>query len=74
MIFKTSISFYPKHPHTLTCRCDQARLGAVEEDDAQALVTRVFSAYLDLMRKVQTTYWCALLDRMSSRTSVCCCL
>ena len=29
-------------------------------EDSQALVTRVFAAYLALMRKVQTTYWCAL--------------
>ena len=29
------------------------------EADRQALVTRVFAAYLALMRKVQTTYWCA---------------
>ena len=39
------------------CGRVQARLGVVAEDDAQALVTHVFSAYIDLMRKVQTTYW-----------------
>lgn len=32
----------------------------VTAEDRQALVTRVFAAYLTLMRKVQTTYWCAL--------------
>ena len=31
----------------------------VTAEDRQALVTRVFAAYLTLMRKVQTTYWCA---------------
>lgn len=34
-----------------------ARLGLVNEDDYQALVARVFVKYLDLMRKLQTTYW-----------------
>lgn len=34
-----------------------ARLGAVQQEDQQPLVTKVFAAYLDLMRKVQTTYW-----------------
>ncbi|KAG1671647.1 hypothetical protein FOA52_006878 [Chlamydomonas sp. UWO 241] len=34
-----------------------ARLGVVQEADRQALVTRVFAAYITLMRKVQTTYW-----------------
>lgn len=38
----------------LTCL---ARLGLVNEDDYQALVTHVFVQYLDLMRKLQTTYW-----------------
>lgn len=33
------------------------RLGLLNEDDYQALVTRVFVKYLDLMRKLQTTYW-----------------
>ena len=37
-----------------------AVLGVVGEDDCQALVTRVFAAYLQLMRKIQTTYWCAV--------------
>ena len=31
----------------------------VTEDDAPALVLRVFASYLTLMRRVQTTYWCA---------------
>lgn len=26
----------------------------------QALVTKVFDSYIKLMRKVQTTYWCAI--------------
>ncbi len=30
----------------------------VTEDDAKALVLRVFDSYLSLMRRVQTTYWC----------------
>lgn len=34
-----------------------ARLGLVDQDDYQALVARVFVKYLDLMRKLQTTYW-----------------
>ncbi|EFN59472.1 hypothetical protein CHLNCDRAFT_18967 [Chlorella variabilis] len=34
-----------------------AKLGVVGEGDAQALVTRVFARYLELMRKIQTTYW-----------------
>lgn len=34
-----------------------ARLGLLNEDDYQALVARVFVKYLDLMRKLQTTYW-----------------
>ena len=36
-----------------------ARLGMLRPDDAPALGLRVFPQYLDLMRKVQTTYWCA---------------
>ena len=35
------------------------------EDDAQALVLRVFASYLSLMRKVQTTYWCGWHDLAS---------
>ncbi|KAJ7557861.1 hypothetical protein O6H91_04G012800 [Diphasiastrum complanatum] len=34
-----------------------ARLGLVDEGDYQALVARVFVTYLDLMRKLQMTYW-----------------
>eukprot|EP00249_Psilotum_nudum_P014637 c24931_g2_i1 orf=33-1100(+) len=34
-----------------------ARLGLVNQDDYQALVSRVLVRYLDLMRKLQTTYW-----------------
>jgi serine/threonine-protein phosphatase 2A activator len=34
-----------------------ARLGLLNEDDYQALVARVFVKYLDLMRRLQTTYW-----------------
>ncbi|XP_015164743.1 serine/threonine-protein phosphatase 2A activator isoform X2 [Solanum tuberosum] len=33
-----------------------ARLGVVKEEDYQALVSRVFVNYLDLMRKLQVTY------------------
>ncbi|CAM6116890.1 unnamed protein product [Calypogeia fissa] len=33
------------------------RLGLVKQDDYQAIVIRVFVKYLDLMRKLQTTYW-----------------
>lgn len=33
-----------------------ARLGVVKEEDYQALVSRVFVKYLDLMRKLQVTY------------------
>eukprot|EP00252_Welwitschia_mirabilis_P006161 TRINITY_DN1691_c0_g1_i1.p1 TRINITY_DN1691_c0_g1~~TRINITY_DN1691_c0_g1_i1.p1 ORF type:complete len:345 (+),score=40.12 TRINITY_DN1691_c0_g1_i1:207-1241(+) len=34
-----------------------ARLGLIREDDYQAVVSRVFARYLDLMRRLQTTYW-----------------
>lgn len=34
-----------------------ARLGLLNPDDYQAIVSRVFVAYLYLMRKLQTTYW-----------------
>jgi serine/threonine-protein phosphatase 2A activator len=34
-----------------------ARLGLLKEDDYHAVVARVFVKYLDLMRKLQTTYW-----------------
>ena len=34
-----------------------ARLGLVDESDCEALVLVVFKRYLDLMRKIQTTYW-----------------
>lgn len=34
-----------------------AKLGLVGQEDCQGLVLRVFKKYLDLMRKVQTTYW-----------------
>ena len=34
-----------------------ARLGVVGIDDAPALVLRVFAQYLQLMRRIQTTYW-----------------
>lgn len=34
-----------------------ARLGVVGAGDAQALVTHVYARYLQLMRKIQTTYW-----------------
>jgi serine/threonine-protein phosphatase 2A activator len=34
-----------------------AKLGAVGERDRRALVTRVFAAYVRLMRRLQTTYW-----------------
>ena len=34
-----------------------AKLGVIKEEDSIALVLSVFSAYLKLMRKIQTTYW-----------------
>ena len=34
-----------------------SKLGILHEADRQALVTRVFAAYLELMRRLQTTYW-----------------
>uniref|UniRef100_A0A0C9RI51 Serine/threonine-protein phosphatase 2A activator n=1 Tax=Wollemia nobilis TaxID=56998 RepID=A0A0C9RI51_9CONI len=34
-----------------------ARLGLIGEEDYQAVVSRVFVKYLDLMRRLQTTYW-----------------
>jgi hypothetical protein len=43
----------------------------VGEADRQALVTRVFAAYLALMRKVQTTYWCA--QSFGDQIAVPCC-
>ncbi|MBO8631155.1 hypothetical protein INO08_15730, partial [Staphylococcus aureus] len=33
-----------------------ARLGLIREEDYQAVVTRVFVKYLDLMRQLQTVY------------------
>ena len=45
-----------------------AALGVLRQTDLQAVVTRVFAKYLDLMRKVQTTYWSASL-RLSLITS-----
>ena len=34
-------------------------LGALQQEDQEAVVLRVFKRYLDLMRQLQTTYWCA---------------
>jgi serine/threonine-protein phosphatase 2A activator len=34
-------------------------LGAFTAEDRQAVVTRVFKQYMQLMHKLQTTYWCA---------------
>ncbi|XP_059069922.1 uncharacterized protein LOC131073651 isoform X2 [Cryptomeria japonica] len=34
-----------------------ARLGLIVEEDYQAVVSRIFVKYLDLMRRLQTTYW-----------------
>lgn len=34
-----------------------AKLGCVGDRDRRALVTRVFAAYVRLMRRLQTTYW-----------------
>jgi serine/threonine-protein phosphatase 2A activator len=34
-------------------------LGVLKEVDCQAVLLKVFNAYLALMREVQTTYWCA---------------
>ncbi|XP_031492948.1 uncharacterized protein LOC116259337 isoform X2 [Nymphaea colorata] len=34
-----------------------ARLGVLTEEDYQALVSRVFVKYIELMRKLQTVYW-----------------
>lgn len=33
------------------------RIGLIVEEDFKAVVLKVFVAYLDLMRKLQTTYW-----------------
>jgi len=33
------------------------RLGVLRKEDYQAIVGRIFVKYLDLMRKLQTTYW-----------------
>ena len=38
-----------------------AALGVLRQTDLQAVVTRVFAKYMELMRKVQTTYWSASL-------------
>lgn len=35
----------------------ECRLGVLREDDGPAIVLLVFGDYLNLMRKVQTTYW-----------------
>lgn len=34
-----------------------AKLGLLEERDRIAIVTRVLRSYVELMRKLQTTYW-----------------
>lgn len=34
-----------------------AKLGVVTDADRKALVLRVFKRYLDLVRRIQTTYW-----------------
>ena len=39
-----------------------AKLGVFTGNDCLPLVTCVFAKYLKLMRKVQTTYWCAFSD------------
>lgn len=31
--------------------------GVLKPEDMQTMVSVVFKAYIDLMRKVQTTYW-----------------
>lgn len=36
-------------------------LGVLGEEDCQAVLLKAFTAYLALMREVQTTYWCAEL-------------
>lgn len=36
-------------------------LGVLKDADRQAVVTRVFKTYMQLMHKIQTTYWCASL-------------
>jgi serine/threonine-protein phosphatase 2A activator len=39
-------------------------LGVLKEEDCRAVVVRVFKTYLELMREVQTTYWCVSCCRM----------
>ena len=36
------------------------KLGVLRKEDQQAVVVRVFKRYLDVMRTLQTTYWCAI--------------
>jgi serine/threonine-protein phosphatase 2A activator len=36
-------------------------LGVLQESDRKATVTRIFKKYIDLMRQLQTKYWCACL-------------
>ena len=43
-----------------------ARLGVLQPGDAAALGLRVFDCYVQLMRRVQTTYWCAALHCQGS--------
>ena len=45
-----------------------ARLGILCPDDAPAVGLRIFPHYLDLMRKVQTTYWCAAASQAGDAT------
>jgi hypothetical protein len=35
----------------------ESRLGVLRENDGPAIVLLVFSDYLNVMRKIQTTYW-----------------
>jgi serine/threonine-protein phosphatase 2A activator len=47
-------------------------LGVLKEADCQAVILKVFKAYLSLMRDVQTTYWCA--PEFQQHFSCLCCL
>ena len=46
-----------QHLHRLTKRAQSLPAGIIRREDLVAMVTKVFTKYIDLMRKLQTTYW-----------------
>ena len=46
-----------------------ARLGVLGPHDAPAVGLRIFPHYLNLMRRVQTTYWCAAASQAAEASA-----